>query len=200
MITLIEKKGRDKRLIKNWRPISLLNVNVKIASKAMAPRIKQVIHKLVQCDQTTYVQGRNIGESIRVIDDLLEYDDKINEEGILFTVDIEKAFDSIDHIFATLKKFGFGDRFIKWVKVFFNNSKSWLINNSISSGYFLLGRGTRQGDPSSPYQVLEILFIQIRADKNIKGFKIDNIEILLSAFTTFIVKDIHSVNRILKHI
>ena len=50
--------------------------------------------------------------------------------------------------------------------------------------------------------VLEILFIQIRADKNIKGFKIDNIEMLLSAFaddTTFIIKDIHSVNRILKH-
>ena len=50
--------------------------------------------------------------------------------------------------------------------------------------------------------VIEILFIQIRADKNIKGFIIDNIEILLSAFaddTTFIIKDIHSVNRILKH-
>ena len=50
--------------------------------------------------------------------------------------------------------------------------------------------------------VLEILFIQIRADENIKGFTIDNIEILLSAFaddTTFIVKDIHFVNRILKH-
>ena len=70
----------------------------------MAPRIKRVIHKVVQCDQTTYIQGRNIGESIRVIDDLLEYVDKINEEGILFTVDIEKAFDSINHkfIFATL--------------------------------------------------------------------------------------------------
>ena len=80
-----------------------------------------------------------------------------------------------------------------------------MINNGISSGYFLLGRGTRQTDPLSPYLfilVLEILFIQIRADKNIKGFKIDNIEISLSAFadnTTFIIKDIHSVNRILKH-
>ena len=55
IITLIEKKGRDKRLIKNWRPISLLNVDVKIAPKAMALRIKPVIHKLVHCDQTPYV-------------------------------------------------------------------------------------------------------------------------------------------------
>ena len=123
---MIEKKDRDKQLIKNWRPISLLNVDVKIASKAMALRIKQVIHKLVHCDQTAYVQGRNIGESIRVIDDMLEYVDKINEEGILFPVDIEKAFDSVDHsfIFATLKKFGFGDSFIKWIKVFLNNSQA----------------------------------------------------------------------------
>ena len=78
-----------------------------------------------------------------------------------------------------------------------------MINNGISSGYFNLGRGTRQGDPLSPYfiLVLEILFIQIRAD-NIKGFKIDNIDILLSAFandTTFIKEDVHSVNRMLKH-
>ena len=80
-----------------------------------------------------------------------------------------------------------------------------MISNGISSGYFLLGRGTRQGDPLSPclfILVLDILFIQIRAEKNIKGFKIDTIEILLSAFaddTTFIIRDIHSVNRILKH-
>ena len=89
--------------------------------------------------------------------------------------------------------------------MFLNNSQSCVINNGISSGYFLLGRGTRQGDPLSIYLfilVLEILFIQIRADENIKGFKIDNIEMLLYAFaddTIFIIKDIHSVNRILKH-
>ena len=64
IITLIEKKDRDKRLIKNWISISLLNVNVKIASKAMTLRIKRVIHKLVHCGQTAYIQGRNIGESI----------------------------------------------------------------------------------------------------------------------------------------
>ena len=67
IITLIEKKDRDKRLIKNRRPISLLNVDVKIGSKAMALRIKQVIHKLMHCDQTAYVHDRNIDKAIRVI-------------------------------------------------------------------------------------------------------------------------------------
>ena len=41
VVTLIEKKGRDKRLAKNWRPISLMNVDVKIASKALSFRIKK---------------------------------------------------------------------------------------------------------------------------------------------------------------
>ena len=89
--------------------------------------------------------------------------------------------------------------------MFLNNSQSCVINNGTSSGYFSLGRGTSQGDPLSPYLfilVSEISLKQIRTDKNIKDFKIDNIKILLSAFaddTTFIIKDVHSVNRILKH-
>ena len=43
IIKLIEKKGKDKMYIKNWRPISLLNVDVKIASKAIAKRLETVL-------------------------------------------------------------------------------------------------------------------------------------------------------------
>ena len=56
MITLIEKKGRDKRYLKNWRPISLINVDAKIASKALASRIRKVITDLIHNDQTAYVK------------------------------------------------------------------------------------------------------------------------------------------------
>ena len=59
VITLIEKKGQDKRLIKNWKPISLINVDTKIASKSLAIRIKEFLPQLVDCDQTAYVKGRN---------------------------------------------------------------------------------------------------------------------------------------------
>ena len=73
VVTLIEKRGEDKRSIKNWRPISLLNVDIKIASKVLAVRLKKVINKLIAYDQTAYVQGRYIGESIRVIQDLIDF-------------------------------------------------------------------------------------------------------------------------------
>ena len=64
VIVLIEKKDKDKRFLKNWRPISLINVDAKIASKAIALRIKKVIGNLVHCDQIAYVCKRNIGELV----------------------------------------------------------------------------------------------------------------------------------------
>ena len=66
VIVLIEKKDKDKLFLKNWRPISLVNVDAKIKSKAIALRIKKVIGNLGHCDETAYVCNRNIGESVRV--------------------------------------------------------------------------------------------------------------------------------------
>ena len=97
VITLIQKKDRDVMLIKSWRPISLINVDSKIAFKALAARMKKVIHSLISYDQTAYVKGRYIGESVRLIDDLFKYAEDENIDGILLAADIEKAFDSVDH-------------------------------------------------------------------------------------------------------
>ena len=105
MITLIEKSGRDKRLIKNWRPISLLNVDGKIISKILADRVKRIISSLISSDQKAYVPGRYIGESARLASDLIEFTDIHNIPSYLLTIDIEKAFDSVDHtsLCSTLK-------------------------------------------------------------------------------------------------
>ena len=139
VIVLIEKKDKDKRFLKNWRPISLINVDAKIASKAIALRIKKVIGQLVHWDQTAYVGNRNIGESVHLISDVLEYMDENDIEAILFSADFEKAFDSVEHSFiiSTLKAFEFGPDFIQWVKTFFKNVESCVMNNGRSTGYFL---------------------------------------------------------------
>ena len=88
--------------------------------KAGPDRVKKVISNLINYDQTAYIKGRFIGESIRLIDDILYHTEQENIDGVLFAADIEKAFDSIEHsfIFAVLKKFGFGDDFIQWIKTF----------------------------------------------------------------------------------
>ena len=72
IIKLIEKPNKDTRFIHNWRPISLLNVDQKIISKALASRLKKVLPCLIGPGQTAYVDGRFIGESGRLIADIIE--------------------------------------------------------------------------------------------------------------------------------
>ena len=206
IIKLLEKKEKDKRFIENWRPISLLNVDTKIISKALASRLKNVLPSLISHDQTAYVNGRFIGESTRLISDILETTDNQNISGYILTADIEKAFDSMDHIFlfAALEKFGFGKYFIEWIKVLLNKNESCVINGGTTSKYFGLQRGARQGDPIAAYLFiicLEIFFIAVRSDSRVKCLKNFDYSFLLSAYaddTTFFVEDIDSVNIILE--
>ena len=73
VITLLEKPDKDIRLIENWRPISLLNVDVKICSKALTNRLKVFLPKLIHPNQAAFVEGRHISEPIRFISDFMEY-------------------------------------------------------------------------------------------------------------------------------
>ena len=72
MITLLEKKDKDRRYNKNWRPISLMNVDVKIASKAIARRLETILPELIHHNQKGFVKGRSVFDTVRTIDNLLE--------------------------------------------------------------------------------------------------------------------------------
>ena len=206
IIKLLEKKDRDRRFIKNWRPISLLNIDVKLLNKTLASRLKQVLPAIINSDQTAYVSGRFIGESTRLISDILETTKALNIEGYILTMDIEKAFDSMDHSFLieALRVFGFGEYFIKWIIIILKNQESCVMNGGLSTGYFKLLRGARQGDPISAYLfviVLEIFFVMIRKDASIKGLNVCNFEYKLTAFaddTTFFSSDLDSIKVILE--
>ena len=197
VIKLIEKKDKDKRLIKNWRPISLLNVDAKLISKALANKLKNVIPSLVSANQTAFVKDRYISEGGRLISDILEISSKLGLKGYLMTVDIEKAFDSVNHIFliCVLERFGFGVNFLKWIKILLKNQESCVINGVKTTKYFQLHRGTRQGDPISPYLfilVLEMVFHLIKTNTNIEGLNIFDNNFLYTAYaddTTFFTKD-----------
>ena len=73
MITLLEKKDKDRRFIKNWRPISLINVDVKIASKAIARRLESILPELIHPNQNGFIKGRSILDAAHTIDDILEF-------------------------------------------------------------------------------------------------------------------------------
>ena len=128
-IKLTERKDRDKRLIKNWRPISLLNTDLKLITKVLATRLKKNLPALISPNQTAYVENRLIGESGRLISDILETTSILQKEGLLVTIDIEKAFDSVNHDFllTCLEKYGFGTQFLIWIKTLLKNQESCII-------------------------------------------------------------------------
>ena len=94
VIKLLEKKDRDKRHIKNWRSIFLLNIDTKTISKAFAAKRKPILPSIISSNQTAYVEKRCISESGRLISDTMEICGKENIPCYLVTIDLEKAFDS----------------------------------------------------------------------------------------------------------
>ena len=72
IIKLLEKPNKDKRYISNWRPISLLNFDLKMIWKSLATRVRKVLSNLIDSRQTAYVNERLIGESGRLTDDVLK--------------------------------------------------------------------------------------------------------------------------------
>ena len=158
VIKLIEKKDIDKRLIKNWCPIYLLNIDTKLISKVIAIRLKKVLNNLISENQIAYINNRFISEGGMLISDFVEITDSLQIEGILLTVHIEKAFDSVNHLLlvSALEKYGFKNNLIRWTKLLLKKQESCIINGS-QTNYFKLEKGTRQGDPLSAYLFILVL-------------------------------------------
>ena len=155
---------------------------------------------LISAQQTVYVQNRNISESGRLISHIIEIANTRQMEGFLVTMDVEKAFDSLDHKFliSALKKFGFGQNFTSWIEIILKNQESCVINSGTTTKYFKLNRGACQGDPISAYLFIlafEILFLLIKENPHIKGLTIFDHCYLYSTHadsTTSFLKDVNS--------
>ena len=91
LLTLLYKKG-DKRNLDNWRPISLLNADYKIAARALAKRLQNVIPNIISFDQMGYIKNRSAAENIRLVQDLLDFCSYTNIPGIFSFSGFKKSF------------------------------------------------------------------------------------------------------------
>ena len=175
VISLIHKgKELPTYILSNWRPISLTNVDYKILAKVFSLRTDSVIQKLVGDQQTGFMKGRNIAFLHRQIDDVMSIYRKSNTPGILLAIDFRQAFDTlnVNCILKSLKAFGFGPNFIRWIRVLNTDRLSCIKNGGHISGYFNMKNGVRQGCPISPQLfvlAVEILAQKIIQDVDIKG-------------------------------
>lgn len=99
------KKNKDKRYVVNWRPVTLLNVDVKIVSKAITVELEKVLSDLISADQCAYVKVKNIFDAVRTIGDIMDYTKLYNLPSLMVTIDFEKVFDSLSFsfLFKTLE-------------------------------------------------------------------------------------------------
>ena len=176
LISLLYKDG-DKKDIKNWRPLSLLCTDYKILAKAISNRMRRVLASVVHLDQTCSVPGRSIHANLFLTRDIIRYTNHKRYKGFLLTVDQEKAFDRVDRdlLFKILKKMNFGEKFLKRLKILYDDPKVAMYVNGHIGETFITTRGIRQGCPLSA--ILYVLFIEslgqfIRANKLIHGMKL----------------------------
>ncbi len=86
---MLPKKDKSCHLLKNWRPISLLNTDYKIIAKLLANRLKTVLPRLINNDQTGYLKNRYIGENIRLLQDISFFTEQTNTNAFFLTIDFE---------------------------------------------------------------------------------------------------------------
>ena len=156
VIAVLPKPGKDPLLCGSYRPISLLNGDIKILSSVLAARLRKVIPSLIHNTQVGFVPGRTSRNHMRSLAHTLWAAKDLPDEALAISLDAEKAFDGIvwEYLFATLKKFGLGDQFITKVRLLYEKPVVQVNCSGFLSKTFMINRGTRQGCPLSPPIVL----------------------------------------------
>lgn len=175
-ITLVPKVP-EADVIQKFRPICLFNVSLKILTKASNNRLVELANDVLDEAQTAFIKGRFIFYGVAVIHEILNEVHKSNSSGIVFKVDLEKAYDKINCNFLkeVMSQKGFSLAWINCVMSVVTRGKL-LSKLMIELGlFFRTYQGVRQGDPLSPIlfnltvDALVVLVKQVRQQGLIRG-------------------------------
>ncbi len=166
VIKIIPKKG-DAGKIEDWRPITLLCCGYKIISGVVAKRLEKYLTKIIGRAQKGFMKQKNIHTCTANIITCIAQANANNEGMGVMCVDFKKAFDSVEHVTIrrVLEFFNYGGVMVNMVMTLLHGRMASIITGTGFSGRFGIGRGTPQGDRSSPYIfiiVMEILLMKIR--------------------------------------
>ena len=186
IISLLPKK-KDQRFVQNKRPLTLQNTDYKILAKALDNRMRMVLPNLIHEDQTGFMKKRNIASNLRKSLDVMEFCRSHQVPAVILSIDMNKCFDRVSYsaIKGALRYFNFGENFIRWIMLFYNQFNVCTQNFGFKSEWFVKGKSVNQGCPISPSVFLligEILALKLRNNKVVKGIRIGQTEILISQF------------------
>jgi hypothetical protein len=151
MLTLIPKV-EDAIDMKMFRPISLLNCSLKIFSKVLTIRLEKVSHRLIAKEQSAFIRGGFILESVVIAHELIHFLHKSKEPGVVIKLDYEKTYDkvNIDFLLEILRLKGFSEKWVGWIKQIVIGGSVSVLSNGEESNTFKTGKGLRQGTLCPP--------------------------------------------------
>ena len=152
-VITLPKKG-DRLVwdgLDDYRPITLLNTELKILTRVLANHLQVVISDLISAEETFGVKGRSIQDNLHLIHGVVE-EIKDGTEAALSTLDQSKVFDRVDHQFLStvLETTGFQPEFRRWIGMMYHNPQAVVQVNRRRSGAFAIECLVRQGCSMSP--------------------------------------------------
>nr|GEU32881.1 RNA-directed DNA polymerase, eukaryota [Tanacetum cinerariifolium] len=174
-ITLIPKVP-NANMLKDFRPISLIGSSYKIIAKILANRLVTVLGTLVNETQSAFVADRQILDGPFILNELVQWCKKKNNQAMIFKVDFKKAYDSIrwDFLDDMLKKFRFGEKWCNWIQSCLRSSRGSVIVNGSPTKEFEFYKGLKQGDLLSRFLfilVMESLHVSFQRVVDVGLFK-----------------------------
>lgn len=149
---MIPKEGKDPASCGSYRPISLLNIDLKLFTKIIATRLQQHLPQLAHVDQDGFVPSREDRDNTVKAINLLHVANTTNTPCVFLGTDAEKAFDWVDwpFMFTIIKHVGFGHTMINWISSIYSGPVARVRANGVLFDPFMFTNGMRQGCPLSP--------------------------------------------------
>jgi exonuclease III len=178
-VTLIPKINSPFGL-GDYRPISLLGCLYKLIAEVLASRLAKVMNSLIAPNQSAFIKGRNLVDGVLVVNELVDLAKKQLKDCLIFKVDFEKAYDSVDWGFLEymLRRFGFCEKWIGWIRACVFGGNLSVLVNGCPTREINIQRGLKQGDPLAPFLFLLVVegfggVMRRAVDLDLfKGFKI----------------------------
>jgi hypothetical protein len=142
--------------LKYYRPISLLGCLYKLLAKVLARRLATVMNSIISQNQSAFLKGRNLGDGVLVINEIVDFAKKSNADCLILKVDFEKAYDSVDWGFLMymMERVGMSPRWRAWMKACVCGGSMSILVNGSPTEEINIQRGVKQGDPLAPFLFL----------------------------------------------